>query len=856
MALGAVNIAIGATTTDFQKALNAASQTVGRFRDNYKTAFEGLSTSSDKPRLMVMAVNRELSKTSTEIKGLILTGKQIPPELATKFYALKSSVDAVNGSIRVNNASVNGGSSSLMGYAAGWFSITAAIGGVRQALSITSDINRVNVALKASSKSAEDYAHTQEFIEVTADQLGLSFQALGESYKGIKKATENTALEGAETERIFKAVVRASAAMQLSSDDTKGSLLALQQMISKGNVSAEELRGQLGERLPGAFRLFAESMGVSEGKLNDMLKNGEVMAVDVLPKFAQKLEESFGASAQANVNEMTGGFQRLTDQGKLFVAEFTNTSGLSGFATEVSNSIADMLAAMRKAMRSSDWLAFFGALDPMDSFRVRAKSRATDKNRATVSDYRLMSPQMRQARMQVTADEFTRIDKELKASQGSTVIDSNKRIQLKERRQQLIELYQELVKVNFELQKTENGGKAGTAKDRLKELKSQIENFKFKGLEIPDSVQSEYDSLKGKIDAIGGSFKKAKADKVQLLDISDAAVYERQIERIQKGLLNFSGTDSQGKTYNRNEEVIANLRQLIKEAKALESGKRMLFELPKRTDKNGNLTDELKPKTVAALPREAEMVGNARAGILANGFDPVAQAQRYKVAVAEIEGAFNSSGIESAMARFSTLIADGMNIEDAKNKVLGSLHDLNDGVREILKAGAVDILAGTGEWIGAMASGMAQANDLPKMLLGTLGGVAQQLGRLAIGIGVGMESIKETFRNLTGIGAIAAGVGLIALGALFKAGASRIGGQLGGGGGAVPFADGGLVFGPTLGLIGEGVGTTKRNPEVVAPLDRLQSMIGGGRVRVYGDFRLRGSDLVVAFDRANQAGLD
>ena len=41
--------------------------------------------------------------------------------------------------------------------------------------------------------------------------------------------------------------------MGLSADQTSGVLLALQQMISKGTVQAEELRGQLGERLPGAL---------------------------------------------------------------------------------------------------------------------------------------------------------------------------------------------------------------------------------------------------------------------------------------------------------------------------------------------------------------------------------------------------------------------------------------------------------------------------------------------------------------------------------------------------------------------------------------------------------------------------
>ena len=68
------------------------------------------------------------------------------------------------------------------------------------------------------------------------------------------------------------------------------------------------------------------------------------------------------------------------------------------------------------------------------------------------------------------------------------------------------------------------------------------------------------------------------------------------------------------------------------------------------------------------------------------------------------------------------------------------------------------------------------------------------------------------------------------------------------------FAKGGIVSTPTMGLFGEYPGA-KSNPEVVAPLDRLRSMIGdngGAKVQVGGEFTLRGQDLVVALQRANR----
>jgi hypothetical protein len=64
------------------------------------------------------------------------------------------------------------------------------------------------------------------------------------------------------------------------------------------------------------------------------------------------------------------------------------------------------------------------------------------------------------------------------------------------------------------------------------------------------------------------------------------------------------------------------------------------------------------------------------------------------------------------------------------------------------------------------------------------------------------------------------------------------------------FAEGGLVSGATLGLIGEGRGTSMSNPEVVAPLNKLKSMIGqgNGSIEVFGS--ISGQDILLSSTRA------
>ena len=62
------------------------------------------------------------------------------------------------------------------------------------------------------------------------------------------------------------------------------------------------------------------------------------------------------------------------------------------------------------------------------------------------------------------------------------------------------------------------------------------------------------------------------------------------------------------------------------------------------------------------------------------------------------------------------------------------------------------------------------------------------------------------------------------------------------------FAQGGLVTGPSLGLVGEGPGTSASNPEVIAPLDKLKGMMGGGSaITVTG--RLVGNDIYLSNEK-------
>ena len=141
----------------------------------------------------------------------------------------------------------------------------------------------------------------------------------------------------------------------------------------------------------------------------------------------------------------------------------------------------------------------------------------------------------------------------------------------------------------------------------------------------------------------------------------------------------------------------------------------------------------------------------------------------------------------------------------------------------------------------ALSSGKNMFAAFGSVILSTLGDIMIKIGSASVAAG----KLSALFMTPAGI---VAGAAAIAIGAAMKGVASQMQG-----GGITAFANGGIVSGPTLGLIGEYAGAS-RNPEVIAPLDKLKGMIGqsGSNVNVGGEFRVQGQDLVLALQRADK----
>lgn len=178
-------------------------------------------------------------------------------------------------------------------------------------------LDKAQSVLKNVSNGIDAYADNQEFILGLSKKYNQELTTLLGNYAKYHAVANQANIPLEEQKYIYESLTRAAAYFNLSADETNGVMLAITQMMSKGKVSSEELRGQLGERLPGAMGVMARALGVTTGELDEMLKKGQILAADALPKFAEELN---GITKNINLDNIESASNNLKNA-------FTNLTG-------------------------------------------------------------------------------------------------------------------------------------------------------------------------------------------------------------------------------------------------------------------------------------------------------------------------------------------------------------------------------------------------------------------------------------------------------------------------------------------------------------------------------------------------
>lgn len=242
---------------------------------------------------------------------------------------------------------------------AGYVGLQAAVRLVGKAFDASLKLDAFNASMTnvlGTTEAAEDQFKK---LTVLADKLGLDLLGLTDSYKSFAGATITAGLSQAQTNAIFNAFSTAGAAMKLSTDDINGALRAVSQMFSKGTVSAEELRGQLGERLPGAFAYAAKVSGYTTEEFGKLMAQGKILASDVVPKMAAGYEQLYGSDPAAKTDNLQASLNRLNNTFTLAVKE--------GNVGKFFKMFVDGANQTLKILESSSWSEFFNKLSALQA---------------------------------------------------------------------------------------------------------------------------------------------------------------------------------------------------------------------------------------------------------------------------------------------------------------------------------------------------------------------------------------------------------------------------------------------------------------------------------------------------------
>ena len=186
--------------------------------------------------------------------------------------------------------------------------------GIKELLNTASQFEVLNKQLEYSFNGMQGAGEAMDFARETASRLGLDLLSTAQSYAKLAASTKGTRIEGEATQTIFLGVASAAATMGLSADQVNGVMLALSQIASKGVVSMEELRQQLGERLPGVMKIAADSMGVTTAELNKLIATGTVSSEEFLKPFGEEMLRVFGPSAASNLDTINGKMNLLNNE--------------------------------------------------------------------------------------------------------------------------------------------------------------------------------------------------------------------------------------------------------------------------------------------------------------------------------------------------------------------------------------------------------------------------------------------------------------------------------------------------------------------------------------------------------------
>lgn len=331
----------------FLQQLQQTGRLIPDLEQKIKNLQVALNQATDTRR--ITQLNIRLREAQNELTRLRNLGLEAGNAVSSGMSRATSSTRAFNNSVSSGRGVLANLTSQLRGLVATYMSLYAAIQAAGKAFNVSM---RADALSTSFSFIVEDSTERLKKLLYEANRLGVGYLTLAETNKKFIAAAKASNFDMQVAEKVFTSVANAGAKLKLSNEQIGGTFLALEQMISKGTVSMEELRRQLGDRLPGAFAMAARAMGMTEVAFNKAVANGEVLSKDLLPRLADEIDKTYGRSTTEKIESLQASVNRLSNTFTELVARSNIGNAFRAFIDGI-NSVTRAIAGLNNSTREA-----------------------------------------------------------------------------------------------------------------------------------------------------------------------------------------------------------------------------------------------------------------------------------------------------------------------------------------------------------------------------------------------------------------------------------------------------------------------------------------------------------------------
>lgn len=212
-----------------------------------------------------------------------------------------SALKRKNAALGSNAALLGSVKSQLAGLVSGYIIFSTVVGEASKAIDVFRSRQAFDAKIGATNNNnLQDTAAQLAVVRDLAQEYGLEITDLQQKYSSFAVSADAVGISTAQVQTVFDGLSAAARVNKLTQDQFSRAVTALTQSMSKNQVMAEELKGQLAEALPGAVGLFAQSMGYASTEMKQFFKDleeGKFDGQDIV-KFAAFLKTNFADSAK------------------------------------------------------------------------------------------------------------------------------------------------------------------------------------------------------------------------------------------------------------------------------------------------------------------------------------------------------------------------------------------------------------------------------------------------------------------------------------------------------------------------------------------------------------------------------